>query len=278
MCPEDGCGRRMKMQKHSHTADGVCWCCQRQIKNKRHSHYFSIRHGTMFTNSNLTIAEILKICYFWSRNVSLDFLEHEFGISSATSVEWAAFFREIVEAYFVKNDSRKLGGPGKIVEIDESKFGKRKYNRGRCVDGNWVFGMIEREEKSNIMMVRVPDRSAETLVALIERWIEKGTTIMSDEWKAYSRLGERDYTHLTVNHSVNFVNPDTGACTNTIENSWLHAKKSFPLYGSCHENFVSHLGEFLWRWHIRHSKHDPFDGLLKALSQAFESKNWTTPA
>ena len=32
------------------------------------------------------------------------------------------------------------GGPGKVVEIDKSKFGKRKYHPGRSVDGHWAFG------------------------------------------------------------------------------------------------------------------------------------------
>lgn len=28
------------------------------------------------------------------------------------------------------------------MEIDESKFGKSKYNRGHRIDGVWIFGMI----------------------------------------------------------------------------------------------------------------------------------------
>ncbi len=56
-----------------------------------------------------------------------------------------------------------LGGPGKVVEIDETYLaGRRKNNVGRMLEGNeappartnygnqvngpWVFGMIERKE------------------------------------------------------------------------------------------------------------------------------------
>jgi hypothetical protein len=38
----------------------------------------------------------------------------------------------------------QIGGPGIIVEMDESKFGKCKYNMGHRVKGNWVWGCIER--------------------------------------------------------------------------------------------------------------------------------------
>ena len=41
----------------------------------------------------------------------------------------------------------QIGGPGEVVEIDESKFGKRKYNKGRRVEGVWVFGGIDRRTR-----------------------------------------------------------------------------------------------------------------------------------
>ncbi len=45
---------------------------------------------------------------------------------------------EIVKAY-----RERIGGPGKIVEQDESKFDKRKNNKGRLVEGQLFFGGIK---------------------------------------------------------------------------------------------------------------------------------------
>ncbi|KCZ78178.1 hypothetical protein H311_00796, partial [Anncaliia algerae PRA109] len=38
----------------------------------------------------------------------------------------------------------KISGPNIVVEADETKLGKRKFNRGRLVYGVWVIGGIER--------------------------------------------------------------------------------------------------------------------------------------
>ena len=70
---------------------------------------------------------------------SEDVVIHELGISNKTIVDWYNFCREVCET-ILESDSKQIGGVGHIVEIDESKFGKRKYHRGKRVDGVWVFG------------------------------------------------------------------------------------------------------------------------------------------
>jgi hypothetical protein len=64
------------------------------------------------------------------------------------------------------------------------------------------------------------DRSANTLISILKKIIEPGTVILSDCWKAYSSLKSEGYHHLTVNHSNEFKNKETGACTNLIESTW----------------------------------------------------------
>jgi hypothetical protein len=50
------------------------------------------------------------------------------------------------------------------------------------------------------------------------------TEIHSDEWRAYNRIKYEGFDHYTVNHTENFVNPDTGRHTQLIEFMWNVAK------------------------------------------------------
>ena len=112
-----------------------------------------------------------------------------------------------------------------MVEIDESKFGKRKYNRGRMVEGTWVLGGIERETNHCFLTSCPANRRNEaTLLPIIQQFVLPGTKIITDGWKAYINLGQHGYVHMDVNHSEDFVNPATGAHTNRIEGTWTHAK------------------------------------------------------
>jgi len=78
-----------------------------------------------------------------------------------------------------------LGGPGKVVEVDEAKFGKRKFHRGRRVNGVWIFGILERGS-NNCVVMPVEDRTEETLLSEIVKYVAPGATIISDCWASYN--------------------------------------------------------------------------------------------
>ena len=90
-------------------------------------------------------------------------------------------------------------------------------------------------------MVPVEERNRDTLLGIIKERIEPGTTIISDCWKAYDCLEQEGYVHLKVNHSLNFVDPTSGAHTNTIERRWRDAKNLVPKYGRRKAHFIGYL-------------------------------------
>jgi hypothetical protein len=123
---------------------------------------------------------------------------------------------------------KKIGREGKVVETGESKFGKRKYNRGWKVEGQWVFGGIE-WGSGKTFLVAVHNRMAET-VAVIKEWILPGTTVVTAG--RHMLVSRRNGLNTTVNHSLSFVNPTTGAHTNTIESTWKHMKATLSPYNN----------------------------------------------
>ena len=120
------------------------------------------------------------------------------------------------------------------------------YHRGRYVEGKWVFGGICCETKA-CFLVPVEHMDKDTPIPIIQAPILPGICMMSDMWKAYDCLQDEGYNHLTVNHSLNFVDPGTGAHTQLIENTRWGIKRSIPLTGISKDLFGSYLQEWLWR-------------------------------
>lgn len=258
-CPICKCEMQFKSSP-SYSSDGFKWRCQKV----NHTKDVSIRHGSWFARSNMTLEEIIELTYWWTTGIQLKEIMHQMSISSKTAVDWANFCREICDEIMMKKSS-PIGVPGVRVQIDESKFGKRKYHRGHRVDGQWVFGGIEEQSRRNFM-VAVEKRDRQTLLPIIEQYISPGSIIISDCWKAYDVLSELDYQHLKVNHSIQFVNSE-GDNTNKIEGHWRQAKAQLPSFGTNKRLFDSHLGEFMWRYANKDS--DRFLEFLKLVSTIY---------
>ena len=117
--------------------------------------------------------------------------------------------REVCGIVLRRGEQRQIGGVGFTVEIDETVLARRKYNRGRCVREQWLVGGICREDKG-VFLQLVEDRTAATLLDVIQRYVARGTTVYTDEFRSYRCLSRYGYDHHTVNHSANFVDPATG--------------------------------------------------------------------
>ena len=67
----------------------------------------------------------------------------------------------------------RLGGVGHTVQIDECQIAKRKYNRGRLVPDQWIFGMYD--VNAGVGVVRyVLNRSRATILPIIEEYVLPG--------------------------------------------------------------------------------------------------------
>ena len=163
--------------------------------------------------------------------------------------DWMQFFRDIAVEHLARHP-RVLGGEGCVVEIDESLFARRKYNRGRHVVPQWVFGGYCRRSGLGFL-IPVPDRQADTLLPIVADFIAPGTIIYSDCWPAYNRIPaipERNYGHMVVNHSQHFVDPETGVHTNGVEGMWSRAKsKVKAMNGTARSLVFEYAAEFMFR-------------------------------
>ena len=120
----------------------------------------------------------------------------EVKVRNEAIVNWYNYYRDVCAMWCI-NHPIELGGEGKVVEIDESKFMHGKYHRGRYRDGQWVLGMIERGSL-RCVLIPVADRSEATLLPIILRHVLPGTRIITDCWAAYRNL----LNHDTVNQCI----------------------------------------------------------------------------
>lgn len=157
----------------------------------------------------------------------------------------------------------KVGGLGHVVEIDETSLAKKqKYHRGKFFEQFWVFGGYDRSTKKWFAIVTFHDRSKPTLLKVIKETIQPNTHIISDKFGSYvssnekyhlgnePMLAECKYVHSWVNHSANFVDPETGAHTNGIEGCWEAKLKSKikSMRGTLNLDHVcAVVDECLWR-------------------------------
>ena len=238
-CPQ--CGHN----KVYEISDGMGYKCA-ECKER-----FSVRTGMIMESSRLPLQK-------WLLAINLMTTARK-GISSVQFAKNLGVTQKT--AWYLSNRIRKACTDGinpltGEVEVDETYIGgkrknmsnaKRKELTGRGTVGKQpIMGMLERGGQVRAMPIRGAEKKV--LHGHIRNEVEKGSTIYTDEWKAYKGL--KGYTHEAVKHSAGeYVNGM--AHTNGIESFWALMKRGY--IGTHHWWSIKHLHRYVSEYAYRHN-------------------------
>ena len=171
-----------------------------------------------------------------------------------------------------------LGGDGKIVEADETYYGKTeeprvsKQRRGRPYavgsrgprDKRPIVALVERG--GSVRTFHVPVASKENVMAIVNQNVLKETRLHTDESRLYTGADQCFASHETVKHSAKeYVRGDVH--TNSAEGYFSIFKRGMTgVYQHCAEKHLHrYLAEYDFRYNTR-SKLGIEDGERAALA------------
>jgi transposase len=147
------------------------------------------------------------------------------------------------------------------VEVDETYLGgawrnKRRVvrdtgtRRGRGTSKQPVFGILCRNGQVWAEIVDKVDEG--TLLPLITKRVELGSTVCSDTWKAYTGIAARGYVHRLVHHGEGVYSDRRGNHINGLEGFWGYLKRKLASKGGItRRKLPLYLAEYVWRYNHR---------------------------
>lgn len=194
-CPH--CGGMDKIYKRSgKTArPGLYKCgdCRRE---------FTAKIGTIFESSHVPLHKWLLATHLMcssKKGISSHQLHRTLNVTYKTA--WFMSHR-IREAMKHPANINKLGGSGKIVEVDEtfwSKIPGVPKNKSGYAHKEKIFSLVERD--GQVRSFHVHQVTGKTLKPIMYKQINKDTDIMTDDMGAYKDLQEHFNSHEVVRHS-----------------------------------------------------------------------------
>jgi len=253
-CPK--CGEEGLFKKLSNMPAYTCSC----------GHHVHPMVGTPFYNSHTPLQKWFYAMYLFTttrHGVPAKELQRQLSVNYKTAWRIGHKIREYLA--LVDGDP-PIGGH---TEIDETMIGGVREGtgkRGRAAEGKtFVLGMVERG--GDIITRIIPDVKRTTLERHIIRHVDRDATISTDELNSYKRLKLYGYKHASVNHKAEeFVRGEHH--TNTIEGFWSIIKRSIRgthVHVSA-RHLPKYLGEFEYRWNLRHRPDQMFPYLLRRLA------------
>ncbi|KCZ77497.1 hypothetical protein H311_01493 [Anncaliia algerae PRA109] len=258
------CNRQTKFSKYKKSIDEHAWRCM-NIKCKSYKKYFLIRNNSFFHNLRISLKDILKIIIRYSCKQQLCSLNESLDLSKKTILK---ILKKVISLIPDPNFSKnKIGGPGFIVQVDETMLNyKAKSHRGRS-SSNKSDALCIVEIRNNITRVfacLIEIKKVETIMPIICEQVVPGSNIWTYEHKSYSSLSQTGFLHKSICHKIEFIDKENGVNTQSVESFHnqlkLEIKKRKGVYTSKRKEF---LKEFCFYYNNRDNFLEAILNLLK---------------
>ena len=265
------CHKCSEERKHHRVSGRTAYACDRCG-----NHIYPLA-GTIFEKSTTSLRIWFQAMYLMGSTrcgISAKQIQRETGVTYKTA--WR-MFRQI-RSLLSEADMQLEGSP---IEMDEMYVGgKRKGRAGRPMRGDKqkspVVGMVERSTPEKIGRVKAlvtPDVTTNQILGLVREYILPESTVFTDEYPVYDRLGARVKEHKRINHSSKvYVMGDVH--TNTIEGFWSLVKRGIGgVYHSVSQKYLqTYLNEYAFRYNRRDSGNLIFYAILAKVAEKALSK------
>jgi transposase-like protein len=259
VCPKCGVVDRSGPLNGKSTRIGVykCYACRKP---------FTVKIGTIFESSHIPLHIWLQAIHLMCSSKK-GFSANQFARILGVDIKTGWFLGHRIRlAMDGGTDAGPLGGSGTFVEVDETytvyrkgkptwilhpEFGWQRQRSG--ADRVPVVTLVERGGR--VRSKKVDNLTAATLRSVVFGTADTKSRLMSDELRAYRRIGRRFAGHDAVNHGeeewVRRLADGSKAHTNTVEGFFSLFKRG--IYGCYFHVSEDHLHRYLAEFDFRYS-------------------------
>lgn len=255
-CPSCGSLEPYKTKK-----PGVYRCRSKECRRD-----FTVMTGSVMERSHAKLTQ-WAVAFYMAASSKKGFSAHQLHRALGCQYNTAWFLHHRVMEAMRRGglEMPPMGGKGKVVEADETYFGKvekpepGKSRKGRAYTKSGKAGpsgkraivsLVERD--GNVRSFHVPFATKEVIVNIVRENIHKETKLYTDESNLYPGAHWPFGEHETVKHSAKeYARGDVH--TNTVEGYFSIFKRGMKgVYQHCKEkNLHRYLAEFDFRYNTR---------------------------
>ena len=256
VCPHCGSVERISKMQGSSTRIGTykCYACRKP---------FTVKIGTIFESSHVKLHLWLQAIFLMAsskKGISSNQLHRTLGVTLKTAWFMSHRIREAMR----RDDLDPMGGPGGIVEVDETYYGKQadpqpsEHRKGRPYLKRGVGPASKRpilalvERKGEVRSFHVAQANKTNVRELVQANLSHEARLFTDESPLYRDWTDGFAEHSRVKHSAGeYVRGEVH--TNTVENVFSVFKRGMKgTYQHCAEKHLHrYLAEFEFRYNAR---------------------------